>query len=128
MYKISSQVIDFYDDQNLLLEILDDDAPESIKKAHIMSYEQQQEMPDDEFAVVIMTKTGQKIRKFPVNDKGHTWLSCESFKKTAHKLPHKAVEVAASNLYANCIYNDIECPNLIKKLAADIDSNVVDVD
>lgn len=128
MYKISSQVIDFYDDQGLLLNILGDNAPDTIKKAHIMSYEQQQEMPDDEFAVVIMTKTGHKLRKYPISDRGHTWLSCESFKKTAHKLPQEAAETAASNLYSSCVYHNIECPKIIEKLASDICSNIVNVD
>lgn len=127
MYKISAQVIDCYDDQKMLLDILSY-APEMVKKAKLLSYEQQMEMPDEDFAVVIMTKTGSKIRKYPVNDAEHTWLSCESFKKTAHKLPISAVKVAASNLFASCLYHGVGCDESITKFASDVDSNTVRVD
>lgn len=128
MYKISSQVIDYYDNQDLLVEILGSDMPESIKKANLLSHDQKEELPDDEFAVVIMTKTGSKLRKFPVNDKGHTWLSCKAFNKNAHKLPEDAVKTAASNLYSSCVFYGLECPKSIEKFATEITSNIVDVD
>jgi hypothetical protein len=85
-------------------------------------------MQDDYFAVVMMTKTGGKLRRYPVFDKEHTWLSCRAFEETAHKLPLDVVKVAASNLYSNCLYHDIDCPETIRKLAEEISTNIVRID
>lgn len=127
MYKLSSKVIDYYDDNKLLLDLIGQDTPEIVKTAHLIDYEEREQKEDDLFAVVMLTKTGNKLRKYPVFDEAHTWLSCKAFEKTAHQLPLDAARVAASNLYANCIYYNLECPKLIQKMASNIHSNLIKV-
>ena len=128
MYKVGFQIIDYYDDKEMLMEMITGETPDFAKSAKLLNYDDRENTPDDYYAVVMMTKAGHKIRRYPVFDKSHTWLSCRAFEKTAHKLPFDAVKTAASILYSNCVYHDIECPASIKKFADTIYSNIVNID
>lgn len=128
MYKISSQVIDYYDDKTLLLDLMGVEIPDILKTAEMLAYDEASKMQDEYYAVIMMTKTGGLLRKYPTFDKEHTYLSCLAFEKTAHRLPVEAVKTAASNLYSMCLYHNIDCPATIKKLASDITTNIVRID
>ena len=127
MYKISSQVIDYYDDERMVLEFADD-MPDYVKTSSLVDYDEMDSILDDDYAVIMITKTGSKIKRYPVFDKPHTLLSCQAFLKTAGKLPASAIEVAATSLFSSCLYHNIECPDMISKMASDISSNTVYVD
>ena len=126
MYKISSQVIDYYDDEQMIIEF-SADMPDYVKTASLLDYDEIDGILDDDYAVVMITKTGSKIKRYPVFDKPHTWLSCQAFLKTAGKLPAEAIEIAATNLFSSCLYHNIDCPELISKMASEISSNTVNV-
>ena len=126
MYKISSLKIDYYDDSDMIYDLIKSASEAS--GSYLKPKDQASEMDDDSFALVMITKTGSKTRKYPIFDKAHTALSREAFNKTAALLPHEAAQVAASMIYESCVYEQIDCPDFITKLATDVDSNIVYVD
>ena len=56
-------------------------------------------LPDKEFALVVMTKTGRKIRKYPMHTPDSLAVSTHYFEKVGTALPEEAQKIAASNLY-----------------------------
>jgi len=119
MYKISSKTIDYYDNDLSMEDLAGFGAPSFVKSAQILTDEQREAIPDDMYAVVIMTKTGGHHRKYPVIDKAHTWLSCRAFNKTAMKLPMKAAVIAASHLKSSCELFGLDIPSYVEKFAAE---------
>lgn len=115
---LSNQVLDFSDDTNkaLLKEILSEQKlPDLVKTANIATRDAQEKLPQGDFALVAFTKEGSELRKYPINDAANTWLSCQYFEKTAHKLPLRARGVAALMLKRACAVFDIQETPLVKK-------------
>ena len=118
MFKLSSKVIDYYDNNIFIGELINKDAPDFVKQAQLMTEETAKMVPDDMYAVIMMTKTGARHKKYPITDKAHVWLSCAAFNKTASSIPAKAAIVAATNLKASCELFDMPVPSYISKIAA----------
>lgn len=115
---LCNQVLDLADDTNkeLLKEILKEQPlPDMVKTAQVATREVQEKLARAEFALVAFTKEGSELRKFPVNDACNTWLSCQYFEKTSHKLPARARDVAAGMLKRACaVFGVAETPKLLK--------------
>lgn len=123
---LANQVVDFIDDiDRSLLKQIALDAPEVIKTASVLSIEDREKLPAEDFALILRTKEAQVLKKFPITDAANTWISAQYFAKTAEQLPYVAQKIAASNLgRAGAVFN-IELPELITKLASkDIEGNV----
>jgi hypothetical protein len=127
---LANQVIDFVDDLDRSI-LKTASVPDTLKSANILTAEDRDSLANDQFALVIMTKEGSELKKFPINDPANTWLSCHYFSKTAHSLPFEAQKTAANALAAACALFDLEptaqvkqaakgnfCGNLYKEAAA----------
>lgn len=117
---LCNQVLDFADDTNkaLLGEILKEQKlPDMVKTAQIATREDQEKLAPAEFALVAFTKEGSELRKYPIHDAANTWLSCQYFEKTAHKLPHLAREKTAAYLKKACAIFDIKETEKLSKMA-----------
>lgn len=116
----SGLVLDLYDDSQA--EILRgvfptrEEIPELIKEAHPLSREEQNQLPDDAFALVLLNGD-QKLRKYACTDAGNVALSLLYFEKNAHKLPVEAQQVGAENLCQAAAWYGLEVPEQIQKLA-----------
>lgn len=114
-------VFDTYDDSDgaVLREILPDvsDIPDFVKEAHRITNEEDPQIPDDNYALVLI-KEGQKIPKYATVDKGNTALSVMYLLKQAHLLPTQAVKIAAHNLIEACGRYELIVPEQLKIAAA----------
>lgn len=115
---LSNQIIDFNDDINkVIFKQLIANIPEQIKTASVVDSEKKQSLNEEEFALVILTKEGSTLKKFPINDAANTWLSAQYFAKTAEKLPVKARVIAAGHLKTACAFHNVEIPEKLQKVA-----------
>lgn len=100
--------LDVVDDPDL---IKDSEMPELVKKAtkmsRVISSKDYSSMNRDDFALVIMTKNGHHIPKYPIHDKVHAWAANETFNKTAHRLPPDARVIAATFIKRACKFYNI---------------------
>lgn len=116
-----NQVIDVADDYNksLLTEILREfQPPELLKTAQVATTESREKLGREAFALVVLTKEGSELRKYPIQDAANTWLSCRYFEKTAHKLPPKAKDIAAGMLKRACAQHKLEETPMLKSSTA----------
>jgi hypothetical protein len=118
--RLSGLVLDVYDDGNgdVLRSLYPnrDDLPMSVKTAHALSSDEISSLPDDVFALVLETDSGE-LRKFACVDPGNTALSIDYFLENTHKLPLEAQKVAAANLIQACGWYDMEPPDALHKIA-----------
>lgn len=123
--RTSGLVLDIYDDfQGQVLRSIyptQDDIPDNIKTAQVLSSEDREALPDDAFALVLLNGD-QKFRKFACTDEGNTSLSVQYFLKNAHKLPVEAQKTAAANLSLACGWYDLEVPPELEKVAVGLDA------
>lgn len=126
---LAGQIIDFYDDSNRsVLNKIGAQNPEIEKYASyvIPSPQEHANLPDDQFALVILTKHANVIRKFPINDEFQTWLSAHYLDEGQDKLGTVEKVAAATNIRDACLAYEIDPPQSIVKLACDgTVSNVV---
>lgn len=113
-----NQVIDIVDDVNKGI-LKKASIPEQFKTAGILTAEEREALPKEDFALVIMTKEGQELKKFPVNDAANTWLSCHYFSNTHEVIPDGAMKIAASNLKVACALYDLPVPEIVKQAAVE---------
>jgi hypothetical protein len=121
MLKISNQVLDIHDD------VLGDGVRKLASIApnvRVMSASERASLPDDRFALSIITKTASKLNKYPVNDRDATWLSNQYFEMNGHKLPPEAQKVAAWHIKKACRKFKIEPSPLVEKVAGESATNV----
>jgi hypothetical protein len=117
---LCNQVLDLSDDTNkdLLKEILKENTPpEMVKKAQLATRETHESRGRSDFALVMLTKEGNELRKFPLFDAANTWMSCQYFEKTAHKLPARAKGMAGLMLKRACAMFDVAETPLLKEVA-----------
>lgn len=115
-------VIDFYDDPQgevLRSKLPADKVPEFIKTAHFITEQDQDRLPDDVYALVMVDRT-HKMRKFACVDKGNTALSVIYFLENRHYLPEEAQKIAAANLITACGWYDMQPPVQLLKAAEDV--------
>lgn len=115
---LSGQVLDFYDDPQLLKDCWPtlEDVPERVKEAHVLSPDEYQSLPDDLFALV-MVDGGNRLRKYACVDGGNTEINCQLFLKHAHRFPEGARKTAAQNLITACGWYGVEPPEGLAKEA-----------
>ena len=74
---------------------------------------------DSEFALVVLSKTGSLIRKFPLNSLTNVQLSKGSFGENGHKLPPRMRKHAAQGIARACHRYGVIVPEEIEKLASE---------
>lgn len=95
--------VDFYDDtdRQVIKKLAVDHEAGGLEVTQLTP-EQLDELPDSEFGLVMLTKRGSVIRKFPLNDSGNTWLSSQYFSHTHQKLAFPARFIAAKFIKQAC--------------------------
>ena len=111
-------VLDLYDNPRDLMSIFPsiDVVPESVKTAQVLTSDMRDALPDDVFALVLMTGD-DRLRKYACVDAGNTELNVAYFFKHGHKLPPDAQRIAAENLKVACAWYGIEVPEALEKVA-----------
>lgn len=102
---LCNQILDVADDVNkaILSQIVKETPPPAlVKTAQIATRESKEKLSREDFALVLLTKEGSELRKYPISDAANTWLSCRYFEKTASKLPKMAIKTAAVMLKRAC--------------------------
>jgi hypothetical protein len=106
---LHNQVLDFSDDtEKQIFKDVASGVPGHLKTASVVQGPDLEKLASSEFALLILTKEGSTLRKFPINDSANTWMSCQYFEKTAGKLPPVAQKIAAANLKRACALYGIE--------------------
>lgn len=123
---LPGQVIDFYDDADhscfkKLAHELD-----SCRSCEILSTEDHRALNDDDFALIVITKHANVIRKFPLHDDGHVKLAALYFDINHDSLSAVEKICAATHIREACDAHGVEAPGSIAKHAANgFFSNVV---
>jgi len=124
---IPGHVVDFYDDSDrrYLRKMAQDLGP--WRGAEILSPSQIGDLQDDDFALVVITKTAEKIRKFPLHDEAHIKLASMYFENTHDNLSPAERVCAATHIREACDAYEVETDPSISKYAADgFFSNIID--
>jgi len=111
-----SAVLDVYDDGGNLLADFEDKLPESVKMASVPGSRDLERLPDDLFALVLV-KSAEKHRKFPIDSPASTLLSGLYFVHTYRGLPPNAVKLGAKNLMSAMDLYGLEIPHQLSSLA-----------
>lgn len=94
--RIHAQVLDFYDDATRegLQKIA---APGELGGLAMttLSPSELRKLPDDQFGLIVLTKEGSALRKFPVHDTPHAWIGAQYLSMNMHKLATPARIIAA---------------------------------
>ena len=109
-------ILDHYDDQGamFLREIGELPVPEFVKTASDITTANKFA---EDYALVVDTDRG-RLHKFPVVDKGNTFLSSLYFEKTAHALPVEMRKAVAASLAEALTDYGFDIPSYIKEAAA----------
>lgn len=114
-------VIDVYDDAEGT-HLLDGTLLEKYGGALDVAVPENLEALDDrDFALVVMTKTGQKIRKYPIHEPQTLAVSSHYFEKCGADLPANAQKIAAANLSRAHLRFGVEPPESTEKIAAGVE-------
>lgn len=115
---ISGQVIDFYDDTDRagLRKMA---APRGLGAAifEVLSPDEREELHNDQFGLVVITKTAEVLRKFPLVDPPHVWLAGQYLALNHEKLAAPMAVTAARHIK---LASDgvVELPPVIEELAS----------
>ena len=96
---IAGEIIDFYDDANR----------DCLKKTaspgwtggvpfEVLSPSERDELPNDMFGLVVITKTAEVVRKYPLADASHVWLAGQYLSINGEKLAMPMRIVAARHI------------------------------
>ena len=111
-----------------LVNLTKDDPDELTKNAHIPSREEVEEMPMDQFALVLHHPRVGQLKKFATHDKYVTKLNVKILQDTAHNYPDEIAKTAAFYLKKASKFYRLDFPAELSKLAeAEHVSNVVDL-
>lgn len=120
MTRFSGYVFDTYDDDDgqVLRSIVENPGsiPPFIKSAARLTGAQIEELPDDQFALVLFDGSN-KLKKYATVDKGNTALSVLYLLKQANSMPPDMASVAARNLLGALDRHNIPAPEELLKLA-----------
>lgn len=121
MFKLSNQVLDVYDDvsKSHLRKLASINSNISV-----MTMEERNQLPDDDFALSVITKKAAKLNKFPVEAHDNTWLSNQYFAETFNRLPKTAAEIAAYHIKKACERFEIEPTAPVKEMAKEASTNI----
>ncbi len=127
MTKLSGYVFDTYDDEDgqVLRSIIENPVsiPQFIKSAARLTEAQIEELPDDQFALVLFDGP-TKLKKYATVDKGNTALSVLYLLKQADNMPPDMASVAAINLLGALDRHNIPAPEDLLKIANKQRSNL----
>jgi hypothetical protein len=117
--------LDIYDDPNLeiIKEIVNttncrDSFAKCASQVNLHNEESLERLRDDQYALVLMDKTGNVSKKYPIDSLEQTWLSSIYFMKTGAQLPNLAQAIAASNIKHAANVWGLETPDTITKIAS----------
>lgn len=123
---IQNTIFDAYDDEGLsvfcsIVEESRGDHRDALTKSAehtpLLNGEELSLLRQDQFALNILTKTGEVLNKYPVSDASQTWLSSQYFVKTGGSLPEIAQIITSKNLnHAARVFN-IDLHPAIEKIA-----------
>lgn len=126
--QLAGQVIDIYDDSQLSIASTLDGI-EKWASTEVLSAEDLASIPDNQFGIIVLTKLGERIRKFPLTDDGNVWLSSEYFDHTHTKLSSAQRVIAATHIKRACDAHDIPPATAVMNFAADeAPTNIVEED
>lgn len=90
---------------------------ELVKNAHIPSLEEAEELPDEQFALILYHPHIGKMKKLAMTDKYLTELNMRIFEDKLDSLPESVVKVAAYHLAKAARFYKLTIPASIKKYA-----------
>jgi len=116
---VPGQIIDFYDDADhgCLKKFAHE--LDSWRSCEVLSPEEHQGLPDDDFALVVLTKHGNVIRKFPIHDDGHVKMAALYFEENHCHLSDLERTIAATHIREACDAHEVPSTPSIAKYAAD---------
>jgi hypothetical protein len=115
---IAALVLDFYDDASREgLRKLASPGPLGKLAFEALGGSELRELNDDQFALCIVTKTAQVLRKWPVNDPAHAWLAGQYFDQNHDKIAAPAQVVAARHIKIAADAYGVSVPDSVETLA-----------
>lgn len=124
MTRLSGYVFDTYDDEDgqVLRTIIENPGqlPPFVKTAARLTEAQISELPDDQFALIMLADTTSgplKLKKYATVDKGNTTLSVLYLLKQASFMPSEMVQATARNLVGALDRHGLQVPEELLKLA-----------
>jgi len=107
--ELSHKIIDVYDDVEFAgMHKVASRVHKELSGFNLLSQGEVDRLHDDFFGLVCMDKKAHKVRRYPMHDRPHTWLSAQYFDKTASALPQELREKVASRLRIACNRFDIK--------------------
>lgn len=114
-------VLDIYDDADGV-HVRDGALLKKYGQLHVDPAEKISSLKDKDFALVVMTKAGEKVRKFPIHSPEALALSAHYLSKTGSQLPAQALLIAASNMVRSHLRFGCDVPEeLAKQASADVE-------
>jgi hypothetical protein len=111
-----------------LVNLTKNDPDELTKNAHIPSREEVEEMPTDQFALVVYHPRVGQLKKFATHDKYVTKLNLKILQDTHSSYPDEIAKTAAFYLAKAAKFYRVDVPAELQKLAeGKHQSNVVDL-
>lgn len=123
MYSLANQILDVYDD--VFKEGMEKAAAKQ-PNLEVRSPDDKGGLTDRDYALNIITKTAQKLSKFPIKTAEDVWLSNEYFEQNFHKMPKVAAEIAALHIKKACDVRGVSPGSNVDRLsktAQDVNSN-----
>lgn len=120
---IGGLILDFYDDIYLDdMKVINKvaEVPALVTEAEVTPSDKLPAFGDKDFALIILTKDGRKVRKYMVTDPSNTWLSVRYFIVNKDKLPYDCQVIAAKNLKAAAIKYNLDVPRELSQLAEEL--------
>ena len=116
---IAAQVLDFYDDASRegLRKLA---SPGGLGKLafEALGDADLRDLDGDQFALQVVTKTAQVLRKWPVHDPAHAWLAGQYFDLNREKLAMPAQVIAARHIKLAADSYHVPVPGSVEALAS----------
>jgi hypothetical protein len=116
---VAAMDLDFYDDtgHELLAKVA---MPAGLKGVplDLLSEAGRERLDARAFGLVVITKQGSVVRKFPVSDPGNAWLSAQYFDANCEKLAFPARFIAARQIRRACAAYGVPTAPRVEKYAA----------
>lgn len=117
-YSLGGRVIDLFDDPGLKL-LAGSPYLDKVSSLPVGDPDKLVDLDDHQFGVIFITKKGEAIRKYPLNDLTNAVLSNVYFDLAHQQLPPEAKVAAATRIKAACCMLGVDCTPAVEKFAAD---------
>lgn len=102
-----------------IIDVVDQEGPDYVKSAALIEDEASEQLPDNQFALILYNKgyakNGQakvaEHRLFPIPNKAYTWLQVEAIKRSGDELPAEARKVASYHITNAARRHGIDVPD-----------------